>query len=399
MLYRLKAWPKAAEEFLKEWDNHEIQLFTFQTSGTTGPSKCITLSRRQIIAAASCSESQLGWQEGQRIGMALNAAGIGGKMSIVRSRYYNIEIIPLELRLNDDYKSSGSFASEAWTEYLDHLSLVPVQALTLLRYWAKHKVDPSTRLGTLLLGGGPLPADLEQFLRKDWPWNELRSQTTFRIFQGLGMTETAGHFALRNLFPVFETAYTVLPGIDCRLAPVHDESPTDKDESPTDRGELIITGPVTNHQPLTTREIVRMGPQPSQIEWLGRADLVIQSGGHTLLIDEIEEHMRAALHEASGLLSLGSWNFMAQTNWYLAPLADPIWGERVALCIPIETYEILAKSSELASLKPADWSPFLPPSSWPRAIAPVPQNCFDQAGKIIRLSPPLPNLAEPFTLG
>lgn len=392
MLYLLNHWPKAAEDFLKDWDNIDNHIFTFHTSGTTGPSKTISLSREQILAAAVSSEGPIGWSRGQRMGIALNTAGIGGKMALVRSRCYNMTIFPLEIRLNNRPPNSEQMKQEAWTEFIDHLSLVPVQALALLRYWAQNKVDPSTRVGTLLLGGGAVPADLEHFLKVDCPWNPLNGASHFRILQGLGMTETAGHFALRTLYPRFETAYTAVPGI--QLCVDHDGfDPT------LHQGRLIITGPVTNHQPLATREIVRPGPQPNQVEWLGREDLVIQSGGHTLLIDEIEIRIRSALHEQHRPKALESWDFMAQIQWYLAPLADPVWGERVTLCIPVPQFDALSTSGKIYALKPMDWSIYLPSTCWPRAIAPVPPDCFPESGKILRRSPPLAGYPEPVVLG
>ena len=392
MLFRLPTWSKAAADFLEEWDNLDIQNFTFQTSGTTGPSKQIALHREQITAAAFSSQIPLGWQEGQRMGLALNASGIGGKMVLVRGRCYNIEVIPLELRLQPDHEAVLVRGAEEWTGYLDHLSLVPVQALTLLRHWALHQIDPATRVGTLLLGGGPLPSDLERFLSEDHLWKTLQGPSSFRIVQGLGMTETAGHFALRTLYPVWERAYTPLPGIECRLEPL---DPND----PEGRGTLVISGAVTNHQPLVTREIVQPGAQPGQIEWIGRADLVVQSGGHTLLVDEIEREMRRILHSSSPTPALNPWKFLAGTDWFLGPWADPVWGERVTLCIPLGLWRSLADAGVWKTLKARDWSGMLPTSSWPRAIAPVPPSCFDQPGKTIRISIPVSGLEEPLTLG
>jgi len=395
MLFRLPTWSKAAADFLEEWDNLDIQNFTFQTSGTTGPSKQIALRREQITAAAFSSQIPLGWQEGQRMGLALNASGIGGKMVLVRGRCYNIEVIPLELRLQPDHEAVFVRGAEEWTGYLDHLSLVPVQALALLRHWALHQIDPATRVGTLLLGGGPLPSDLERFLSEDHPWKTRQGPSSFRIVQGLGMTETAGHFALRTLYPVWERAYTPLPGIHCQLEPLDPDDPDD----PEGRGILVISGAVTNHQPLVTREIVQRGAEPGQIEWVGRADLVIQSGGHTLLVDEIEREMRRILDRSSPTPALNPWKFLAETDWFLGPWADPVWGERVTLCIPLSLWRSLADAGVWKTLKAKDWSGFLPTSSWPRAIAPVPSSCFDQPGKTIRISIPVSGLDGPLTLG
>jgi acyl-CoA synthetase (AMP-forming)/AMP-acid ligase II len=247
-------------------------------------------------------------------------------------------------------------------------------------------MDPGERIGTLLLGGGPEVSDLRKMLERvpaeGRPW---------RVFLGFGMTETAGHFALRRLFPHPEPSYTPSPGLEISIESSSDselesnpESQEQSQKSPVrlqesqepPTGPLIIRGPVTNQEPLRTREIVRLNPLDGAFEWLGRADLTIQSGGHTLLIDELEAQIR----QKSGDYPELSW--LLSPHWYLAPLQDPVWGEQVAICMPKSLLETLPDDP----LRPDTFAPCLPKAAYPRYLVIVPEDAFAIAGKVRRLN-------------
>jgi O-succinylbenzoic acid--CoA ligase len=264
-------------------------------------------------------------------------------------------------------------------------------------------MDPGERIGTLLLGGGPEVSDLRKMLERvpaeGRPW---------RVFLGFGMTETAGHFALRRLFPHPEPSYTPSPGLEISI---ESSSDSDQESSPESNpesqkqpqesqkqsqkslerlqgpqnGSLVIRGPVTNHEPLRTREIVRLNPDNWTFEWLGRADLTIQSGGHTLLIDELEAQIRQKAGDYPEL----SW--LLSPQWYLAPLQDPVWGEQVALCLPMSLLETLPE----APLRPDIFAPCLPKAAYPRYLVVVPEDAFAIAGKVRRLDPKALALLDP----
>jgi len=240
-------------------------------------------------------------------------------------------------------------------------------------------MDPGERIGTLLLGGGPEVSDLRKMLERvpaeGRPW---------RVFLGFGMTETAGHFALRRLFPHPEPSYTPSPGLEISIEFDSDsdqefspESNPESQEQPHNppTGPLIIRGPVTNQEPLRTREIVRLNPLEGTFEWLGRADLTIQSGGHTLLIDDLEAQIR----QKSGDYPELSW--LLSPHWYLAPLQDPVWVEQVALCMPKSLLETLPDGP----LRPDTFAPCLPKAAYPRYLVIVPEDSFAIAGKVRRL--------------
>ncbi|MGA1665801.1 MAG: AMP-binding protein [Bacteroidia bacterium] len=376
MLYLLPELPAAAQAFLAEWEDVNRNEFEFRTSGTTGPARICRLSRQQILHAAASSQSTLGWAPGQCIGLVLPATGMGGRMSLVRASVYGMHLIPLGLDLRSlgnqplaaNQKTLTSSEPTPFTRYLDHLSLVPSQALALLKGWHAQGIDPGERVGTLLLGGGPVVTDLLAELQKAPPKGK-----PWRVFMGFGMTETAGHFALRQLFPRPEPLYTPSPGLKISL-----ESGPESAEQPHEpqTGSLVICGPVTNHQPLKTREQVRLDPHTGTFDWLGRADLVIQTGGHTLLIDELEAQIRLGAEEFPEL----SW--LSSPFWYLAPLQDPVWGEQVALCLPQSLLDKLPSSPPLG---PGTFAPCLPKAAYPRYLVVVPEAHFEVPGKILRL--------------
>ncbi len=322
----------------------------------------------------------MGWAAGQSVGLVLPATGMGGRMSLVRASVYGMRLVPLALDLGRlSNKPAPPTEHPPYTRYLDHLSLVPSQALALLQHWLDQGMDPGERIGTLLLGGGPEVSDLRKMLEQvpaeGRPW---------RVFLGFGMTETAGHFALRRLFPHPEPSYTPSPGLEISI---EFDSDSDQESSPESNpesqeqphnpptGPLIIRGPVTNQEPLRTREIVRLNPLDGTFGWLGRADLTIQSGGHTLLIDDLEAQIR----QKSGDYPELSW--LLSPHWYLAPLLDPVWGEQVALCMPKSLLETLPDGP----LRPDTFAPCLPKAAYPRYLVIVPEDSFAIAGKVRRL--------------
>ena len=385
MLYILPELPAAAQAFLADWEDKDRNVFEFQTSGTTGPARICQLSRQQILHAAASSQATLGWAAGQSVGLVLPATGMGGRMSLVRASVYGMHLVPLALDLGRlSNKPAQPTEHPPYTRYLDHLSLVPSQALALLQHWLDQGMDPGERIGTLLLGGGPEVSDLRKMLERvpaeGRPW---------RVFLGFGMTETAGHFALRRLFPHPEPSYTPSPGLEISIEFNSDsdqESSLESQESqepPT--GPLIIRGPVTNQEPLRTREIVRLNPLEGTFEWLGRADLTIQSGGHTLLIDDLEAQIRQKAGDYPEL----SW--LLSPQWYLAPLQDPVWGEQVALCLPMSLLETLPE----APLRPDIFAPCLPKAAYPRYLVVVPEDAFAITGKVRRLDPKALALLDP----
>jgi O-succinylbenzoic acid--CoA ligase len=380
MLYLLPELPAAAQAFLADWKDKGRNVFEFQTSGTTGPARICQLSRQQILHAAASSQATLGWAAGQSVGLVLPATGMGGRMSLVRASVYGMHLVPLALDLGRlSNKPAPPTEHPPYTRYLDHLSLVPSQALALLQHWLDQGMDPGERIGTLLLGGGSEVSDLRKMLERvpaeGRPW---------RVFLGFGMTETAGHFALRRLFPHPEPSYTPSPGLEISIEFDSDsdqefspESNPESQEQPHNppTGPLIIRGPVTNQEPLRTREIVRLNPLDGTFEWLGRADLTIQSGGHTLLIDDLEAQIR----QKSGDFPELSW--LLSPHWYLAPLQDPVWGEQVALCLPKSLLETLPDGP----LRPDTFAPCLPKAAYPRYLVIVPEDSFAIAGKVRRL--------------
>ncbi|MFN4765641.1 MAG: hypothetical protein ACK5IE_04220 [Bacteroidota bacterium] len=394
MLYLLPELPAAAQAFLADWEDKDRNVFEFQTSGTTGPARICQLSRQQILHAAASSQATLGWAAGQSVGLVLPATGMGGRMSLVRASVYGMHLVPLALDLGRlSNKPAPPTEHPPYTRYLDHLSLVPSQALALLQHWLDQGMDPGERIGTLLLGGGPEVSDLRKMLERvpaeGRPW---------RVFLGFGMTETAGHFALRRLFPHPEPSYTPSPGLEISIEfdsdsdqesspesnPESQKQPQESQKQPQEspepfqgpqNGSLVIRGPVTNHEPLRTREIVRLNPQDGTFEWLGRADLTIQSGGYTLLIDELEAQIR----QKSGDYPELSW--LLSPHWYLAPLQDPVWGEQVALCMPKSLLETLPDGP----LRPDIFAPCLPKAAYPRYLVIVPEDSFAIAGKVRRL--------------
>jgi len=392
MLYLRTKWPEPARAFLKEWDDPEVSFFEMKTTGSTGTSKSVTLSREFMTAAALSSQSVLGWRKGQRTGLALSAEGIGGKMILVRSRIFEMEVVPLRLHLGA--RLPDELTEVAFDSYLHHLSLVPVQAAALLRAWRLAGIKPELRLGMLLVGGGPMVPALEEEISlltassNPTEGSAGPNATGFGIYQGFGMTETAGHFALRSLYPRLDTSYMPLSGVTVSV-----ES---GQSAPERSGNLVLHGMANQPQALPTREWVRLVDLPdgnTGFIWLGRSDLVMQSGGHTLITEDLELQLRSLTHPPACM------EWVTRSDWFLAPVPDPHWGQKVGLCLSAELWDMLVAHEfehgglhlhgglhPHGGLHLEDFEGPLPPHAVPRVLLKVPASCFAIPSKILRPS-------------
>ncbi len=162
------------------------------------------------------------------------------------------------------------------------------------------------------MGGAPVSRELEQKL------------ATLRVpvFSTYGMTETVSHIALRKLNgSPKDDYYKTLPGVSIAV---------------DERGCLKIQSPVTAHQWIQTNDRVEIKGNDSFL-WLGRADLVINSGGLKIQPEKLERQFEEVL-EANHI-----------RYYFIAGLPHPQLGEAVTLFI--ESTEI-NKTVLLEQLRP-----------------------------------------------
>lgn len=243
-------------DFIEEWldPSPEIQL---KTSGSTGTPKTITVLKDQLLASAAMTAAYFDFKEGQKALLCLPVHYIAGKMMIVRALHSGLDLICVN-------PSANPLESLAPDVKIDFAAMTPMQLQQV------KKMPALAQIRTLLLGGGPVDATLEQSVQ------DLPTQ----IYHGYGMTETFSHIALRKINgkganPVFKA----LKGIQL---------------SQDMRGCLCIDAPALLEGPLTTNDVVELLSQ-DEFTWKGRFDHVINSGGIKIFPEELETKLHPLL--------------------------------------------------------------------------------------------------------
>jgi O-succinylbenzoic acid--CoA ligase len=126
------------------------------------------------------------------------------------------------------------------------------------------------RINTIILGGETPSPKLIDYMR----------HATNNIYATFGMTETISHIALKKLSGAApEEYYTTLQGISI---------------STDEKSCLVIDAPALNVHQLHTNDIVNL-VSPTQFEWLGRYDNVVNTGGIKIYPESIEQKLMSLI--------------------------------------------------------------------------------------------------------
>ncbi len=271
--------------FCQEWLRGK-ERFSITTSGTTGKPKPITLHRRQMVASARMTVQALGLKAGDRALVCLNTGFIGGMMMLVRG-------MEAELIMTIVSPSSDPFETLLQPDF-DFTAVVPLQLQTIFDVKKHEALQP---MKALLVGGAPVSAALQQQIQT----------IKAPVYHTYGMTETVSHIALRQLNGAKATEeFHALEGITLGL---------------NERNCLTIRGEVTGNQTITTNDRVQLLTAHS-FTWLGRIDLVINSGGIKIQVDQLEEAVSAVFAR-----------HLINNRFFIAGLPDPLLGEKVVCVI------------------------------------------------------------------
>jgi O-succinylbenzoic acid--CoA ligase len=120
------------------------------------------------------------------------------------------------------------------------------------------------------------------------------------------MTETITHIAIKKLNHKDETennqdVYKALPGVSFAL---------------DDRNCLIITASAISKNKVVTNDVVQLFSKTS-FQWLGRADFVINSAGHKVHPEQVEQVLALVI----------------DAPFFISSLPDPSLGDKVILVI------------------------------------------------------------------
>lgn len=268
---------KPVGDFLYDWFDNKDYL-EVETSGTTGASKTIRISKQAMVNSAIATGDYFELRPGHKVLNCLPVKFIAGKMMFVRS---------FILGLDMDFVAPSSRPLHRIDTIYDFGALVPMQA--------QQSLEKLHQIKKIIIGGAKITKTLEERLLK----------VPSQIFETYGMTETITHIAARKLG---DKHFEVLPGVFL----THD-----------DRQCLVIRAPKIFEEVVITNDIVSLESEKT-FSWLGRIDNVINSGGIKFIPEVIEEKLSKKIDR----------------RFIIAGFPDPVLGERVILIVEGESFNI-----------------------------------------------------------
>lgn len=310
------------DEFLSEW-NGPLETMLVRTSGSTGEPKSLSVEKDRMRASARITCDFLGLKEGDTALLCLPLDYIAGKMMVVRSIVRGLRLVCVE--------PSGNPLRAVDTPP-DFAAMIPMQVYNSLKVSRERAVLRG--IGNLIIGGGPVDAELERELR-DFP---------NAVWSTYGMTETLSHIALRRLSgDLADEWYTPFDGVNVSI---------------DDSSCLVIEAMSVTPERLTTRDVVEIAADGRRFKVLGRKDNVINSGGVKIRMEDVER-------ELSGHLSV---------PYIVTKKKDSKYGEIVVL---------LLRSDDVAEARRV-CEKTLPKYWWPRLYVTVDDIPLTETGKPAR---------------
>jgi len=298
-------WKAEVCRFILDWLGDDSDIVQY-SSGTTGKSKEIRLSKLSMMASAEKTCRYFHLEHGQTALLCLPVAYIAGKMMVVRSLVGSLD---LQMARPDSHP--------------DLSAMPPVEFAAMLPLQVRNALESKGELSSvrkLIIGG----AEISPALEKQLQLHQVEAYATF------GMAETCSHVAIRRLNGASpEKAYQAMPGISL-----------EKDA----RGCLVIDAPYLSGQ-IVTNDLVQFKGKGSFI-WLGRFDNLINTGG----IKIVPEEMEAVIRMKTGL------------ECAIIGLPDERYGQKLVL--------VLERSRKPGSIRelPADFPQWFPRNRQPKEV-------------------------------
>ena len=285
--------------------------FEFQTSGSTGKSKILNVSKSQIISSVESTASFFDLQKGDKVFLCLNTLFTGGKMMLARAIHLKLEVhvvspANLDLEITDYYKLTA---------------FVPNQMYCILE--TDKSISFLSHFENILIGG----AAVNQLLLE-----KIKKIKSSKVYETFGMTETLSHIALKllntesssNIFEVLPTIEVKTDELDC----------------------LMVKSKVTNNEWVQTKDIVKL-VDSQHFEWKGRLDNVINSGGIKIYPEQVECWIAPIL---------ASLNF--NNDFFMTSIEDEKLGEKLVIVMEGEEFETENLLQTLKQSLPKFHAPF-----------------------------------------
>jgi len=233
--------------------------FAFTTSGSTGPPRPIEFSRSQVLASIRLTREAFALTPGMTALVCLDTSLVAGRLMLYRAWEVGMNLVVVP-------PAAHPLAGLPEEIKIDFAAVVPYQLQAILQSPEKKKLN---ELSTVIVGGAPLP---EAILPQLAPLN-------VRVYATYGMTETLTHIAIQPLNgPRPYGWFAPLPGITVS----------------TDHRGCLVIGAAHLPSPLVTNDLVTLRAD-QHFQWLGRYDHVINSGGHKLSPEAIENKIAKIL--------------------------------------------------------------------------------------------------------
>ena len=323
--------PGAPPEIPPTIDPDAVHSVIF-TSGTTAEPRPVELTNANHAASAAASAWNLGVAPDDRWLCVLPLFHVGGLSILLRSVIYGTAAV-----VHDGF-DADRVVGELVDGQITLASLVP----TMLRRLRDSGLTRAPGLRAILLGGGPIPADLLDWAR----------DTGLPVAPTYGMTETCSQVATADPIQALKGIRGARPlqGADIRIA---------ADGEILVRGEMVSAGAVAADGWLHTGDLGTL--EDGALQVTGRLKDVIVSGGENVSPAEVEEALLR--HPA-----------VADAGVVGSP--DPEWGEAVtAFVVAWEVTE-----EELIGHCREQLAPFKVPKEV-EFVASLPRNA---AGKLLR---------------
>lgn len=266
-------WEKEVGDFLLNWLD-DFDVMTVFTSGSTGSPRQYKLNKQHMINSALMTGEHFELEAGTEALCCLPLSYIAGKMMMVRALMLGWEI--------DLVKPSSKPLKKAEKRY-DFTAMTPLQVTKSLKHIHKTR--------TVLIGGAAIREKLI---------TDLQHKHT-RAYHSYGMTETASHVAIKQLYPKLEDQYTAVGDVTF---------------SKDDRDCLVINAASLGTDNLVTNDIVELIDE-RQFKILGRIDEVINSGGVKIHPDQVEQKLAAHIEQ----------------RFFITGMNDEDLGEKVVLIV------------------------------------------------------------------
>ena len=265
--------------FLQDWFA-EDDFILVKTSGSTGVPKNIRIKKEHMKNSALATGNFFHVKAKTKALCCLPLDFIAGKMMLVRA---------MTLGWHLDVVEPDSKPLKNIQKQYDFCAMVPLQL--------SNSLDKIHYIDKLIVGGGVVSHSLERVIQN----------LSTKVYATYGMTETITHIAVKSLnLPLRgsitkQSHYKTLPDISIA---------TDE------RNCLVINASRLSDKQIITNDVVEI-ISPTEFQWKGRYDNVINSGGIKLYPEEIEKKLTPYI----------------KSRFFIAGIPDEKLGEKLALII------------------------------------------------------------------